>query len=166
MQTQETINLLKELFHLDVDAIAAYEQALDHIDDPEIHRQIKEFRQDHIRHVSTLRDEIRRMGGVSPDPKPDLKGILIGGFTALRSLTGTEGALKAMKGNEEITNKTYRAALAKELPKELMKVIRSHYEDEQRHLQYIERTLESKPWEAAMRQAGKTRTESSRPRAH
>ena len=57
-------------------------------------------------------DGLWRLGGNPPKRSVDLKGLLLEGFTALRSVTGTEGALKAMQSNEKTTNKKYQEALA------------------------------------------------------
>jgi hypothetical protein len=54
------------------------------------------IRDDHKRHIELLASEIPTLGGTPPDYSPDFKGYLISGFTSLRSITGTEGALKAM----------------------------------------------------------------------
>jgi demethoxyubiquinone hydroxylase (CLK1/Coq7/Cat5 family) len=78
-----------------------------------------------------------------------LKGYLIEGFTALRSMTGTEGALKAMRTNEKITNKNYDKALSQDLPADVAAIVRRNRDDERRHLEYIETALSNRVWETA-----------------
>ena len=86
---------------------------------------------------------MRRLGDEPVELSRDFKGFLIEGFTALRSVTGTEGALKAMQGNEKLTNKRYEDALnIVGLPEDVLDIIRRNREDERGHLEYIERTLE------------------------
>src|SRR5690625_4396391 len=111
MNTQEIIERLNSLIQLDVDAVGAYDQAIERIDTPSIQSDIMRFRDDHKRHITDLSTLVERLGGKPVEASPDFKGFLIEGFTALRSITGTEGALKAMKGNEELTNKRYEDAL-------------------------------------------------------
>ena len=64
----------------------------------------------------------------------DLKGVLIEGLTALRSVTGTLGALKAMRTNETVTNRAYEKALEQTLPLVVREVVRQNLQDERRHL--------------------------------
>jgi uncharacterized protein (TIGR02284 family) len=143
MNTQEIIEKLNSLIQLDVDAVGAYEQAIQRIDAPLIRSEIIRFQGDHKRHITDLSDLVQRLGGKPIETSPDLEGFLIEGFTALRSITGTEGALKAMKGNEELTNKRYEDALhLVGLPDDVLNVIRRNRGDERRHLTYIERSLE------------------------
>jgi hypothetical protein len=69
-------------------------------------------------------------------------------MTALRSMMGDEQALKAMKGNEELTNKKYSEALDENLPADVMEVVRRNYQDEVRHLAYINQCIDQRIWES------------------
>jgi len=138
---------LAKLMQLDVDAARAYEQALDNIDVPAIHKSLSLFRDDHKRHISELGQAIRNLGEEPPSESPDIKGFFIEGFTAIRSLTGTEGALKAMRGNEKLTTSTYHDALSEDLPEDIKQLVQKNYSDEERHLKYIEHLLTSKAWD-------------------
>src|SRR5690606_16217034 len=133
---------LNSLIQLDIDAVNAYEQAIQRIDATQIAGQLDAFKGDHQRHIEELSRAVRDLGGEPPDGSPDLKGYLLEGFTALRSATGTEGALKAMRTNEKLTNKRYEAALSENLPANVASIVRRNREDERRHLQYIEMALE------------------------
>lgn len=146
MNNDDVIKCMQKLAQLDVDAVRAYGQAIEEIDLPEIRHSISKFRDDHLRHIEELNREIKILGGEPNDYKPDLKGFLIEGFTAIRSMTGTEGALKAMKTNEKLTNKTYSDALKAELPTNIRSLIEKNYNDEKRHLAYIEEALVKTPW--------------------
>jgi len=97
----DVIKMLKDLCQLDIDAIFSYEQALEKIDDQKIYHEIESFRQDHLRHVNDLNTMLEKLGETPLNITKDFKGFLIEGFTALRSITGTEGALHAMEGNEK-----------------------------------------------------------------
>lgn len=141
MTNTDVVNTLVKLAQLDIDAIHAYEQALKNIEDSVIYDALTEFQRDHKRHVRELSVEIQKLGEIPPEDK-DFKGFLIEGFTAVRSLTGTKGALKAMQGNEELTTKTYREALQNELPIGIRTLIEKNFADEQRHLNYIQHALQ------------------------
>jgi rubrerythrin len=145
---EKTISTLKSLVQLDYDAVLAYNQALDHIDLADVHKQIADFRDDHERHITELSALLRDEGEDAPARGRDLKGFFIEGFTAVRSVTGTEGALKAMKTNEELTNRRYESALTAELSTDARKLVEKNFHDEQRHLRWIEKTLAERPWQA------------------
>lgn len=148
MQPDDVREQLSQLIQLDIDAIHAYEQAIEKIDAQGVRRTLEEFKEDHERHVTQLSNEVRNLGGEPPDLSQDIKGVLIEGFTALRSATGTEGALKAMLSNEKLTNRQYEKALQKGLPSNIDALVRHNREDERRHLEYIERALERKVWQS------------------
>lgn len=143
MDAKKHIKKLSELVQLDIDAVNAYETALKQIDHQEIHQSIELFRQDHLRHIRDLNDLIVKMGGTPVEFTKDLKGYLIDGMTALRSVTGTKGALKAMETNEVITNKNYSEAVEEcsNLPEEALVLLRQNYADEKRHLAFIREAL-------------------------
>jgi uncharacterized protein (TIGR02284 family) len=139
---KDLIKKLCDLAQLDIDAVYAYNQALERITDNDIYKSIANFRDDHIRHIKDLSEEIIKHNGEPPKQTKDFKGYLIEGFTSLRSITGTQGALKAMETNEVLTNKTYKKALDDDsLSIEIRKLIERNYSDEKRHLEYIRSVL-------------------------
>ncbi|HEY3449419.1 MAG TPA: DUF2383 domain-containing protein [Myxococcales bacterium] len=140
---------LSSLAQLDIDAIHAYDQAIHNIDVTSVREQLTQFKADHERHVRDLSVIIQRFGGQAPSFSPDFKGYVLQGFTALRSAMGTEGALKAMKGNEELTNRTYSNALGKGFPVDVLAVLQKNYADEQRHLAAINQWIGIRVWEQA-----------------
>lgn len=146
MNSKEIANKLSDMIKLDIDAVQAYKQALDNIEEQDIHSEISQFCNDHKRHIRDLTQCIEDLNETPPSLTPDLKGFFIEGFTALRSLTGTEGALKAMQGNEELTNKKYAEALSWKVPQSIKNILQKNYEDEKRHLTYITKVLANENW--------------------
>jgi len=144
MDDQNCIKKLSDLAQLDIDAVNAYETALKKIDDKETHNTISQFRQDHLQHVEELNSLIRKLGGKPVEFTQDLKGYLIEGMTALRSVTGTKGALNAMEMNEIITNKNYSEATQENtnFPDEVCALLKKNYADEQRHLTFVRQALQ------------------------
>ena len=138
---QSTLKKLNSLIQLDIDAVDAYTRAIDHIDDPEIAGKLRMFRGDHERHIDDLSNLVSGYGGKLPERKADLKGLLIEGFTSLRSVTGTDGALRAMETNEKTTNRHYREAQGWSVPADVKAVLENNLEDEVRHLEYIQSQL-------------------------
>ena len=144
---------LRSLCQLDIDAVRAYSQAIEEIDVLEIATKLTEFKTDHERHISDLSALLREFGAPVPEHKTDLKGFFIEKFTAIRSKTGTGGALKAMRGNELLTTRAYSDALEDtSLVERARELVRKNYSDEQRHLHYIEQAIAERVWET--RKAG------------
>jgi uncharacterized protein (TIGR02284 family) len=144
MAGNDVIKNLNNLIQLDIDAVHAYEQALSSIDEPVIKERMASFQEDHLRHVKELSDEVRKLGGTPEEYSKDFKGYLIEGFTALRSITGTDGALKAMEQNEVMTNKKYKNALDWNVSPAAKAIIEKGAADEEMHIQFIRKTLESR----------------------
>ena len=138
---------LNSLIKLDVDAMHAYLQAIQHIDFTPIRETLGQFLEDHERHAVKLAELLKEMGEESTEFSRDFKGFFIEGFTSLMSVTGMRMALEAMKMNEKLTNRKYREALDGDLPPNVRMVVGNHYADERRHLDYIEQVLADHPWE-------------------
>lgn len=61
---------------------------------------------------------------------------------------GDVAALRAMQGNEELTNSSYDKALELVWPSDLRAIIEKNRDDERRHLKFIQDSLRDRPWEA------------------
>jgi uncharacterized protein (TIGR02284 family) len=139
---ESAIELLNDLIQLDYDAVQAYKQAIEKIDDVSARVDLEVFQADHERHIADLSRTVRMMGGEPEEAGRDLKGVLLEGLTALRSVTGTLGALRAMRMNEKLTNRSYERALEAKLPVAARDVVLRNREDERRHLSAIETHIE------------------------
>ena len=146
---RKVCDLLNDLIMLDLDAVKAYQSAIDRISVATIAERLTSFKHDHERHVANLSAEVRRLGG-TPADRRDFKGPFIQGFTAIMSMMGVEEALRAMRGNEELTNKTYENALQQPLPADVRLVVEENLRDEQRHLAYIQEALRDHIWETEL----------------
>lgn len=142
MAQAEMIKNLNSLIQLDIDAVHAYEQAIKNVDDPVIRERLADFRADHQTHITDLSALVHRMAGTPPAYSPDFKGFLLQGFTAIRSATGTAGALKAMEMNEKLTNRTYSDAIGWNWTSEAKVMVEKNFSDEKRHLEYIQLNLQ------------------------
>ena len=147
MDTKDMVKRLSSLVQLDIDAAHSYGQAIDEIDVQSIRQQITQFRDDHLRHINELSEIIRNYGETPPEYSRDIKGFVLEGFTAIRSLTGTEGALKALHTNEKITNRMYADARTWDLLSDAKNIVEINYSDEQRHIRYLEEAIENRLWE-------------------
>jgi uncharacterized protein (TIGR02284 family) len=146
MDLNKMIERLNDLIALDRDAVGAYEAAITRMDVESLRMSLREFQADHERHIQDLSRVVVSLGG-TPRTKPDAKGVLLKGFTAVTSMMGNEAALQAMRGNELLTNRTYRMALEEEWNDETRAIIERNYSDEQRHLAFIEGALRNRNWE-------------------
>lgn len=144
MAGNHLISTLHHLAQIDVDAIRAYGQAMDHCQDPEVARLLSAFQDDHERHVCALGAIIGEMGGDTP-AEPDIPGFAIAGFTAVFSNMGLSGMMMVMESNEIVTNDAYRQALSQDLPDRVRKLVECNVADERRHLETIRRHLECMP---------------------
>jgi uncharacterized protein (TIGR02284 family) len=133
---------IKQLVKLDYDAIEAYDEAIDRLDDAEIKAALKDFRGDHARHTENLGAILRQHGEEVPDG-PDAKQMLTKGKVVIADLAGDKAVLRAMKANEKITVEAYEKALRLDrLDAAARQAIEGNYDDEKRHKSWIDERLE------------------------
>ena len=134
--------LLSDLIKLDYDAAEAYEAAINRLDDNQYKTRLREFRQDHLNHTKNLGDILRQMKKNVPQG-PDAMRLLTQGKVVLADLLGDISILKAMKSNEDQTNKAYETALThKEVTPEIRKTLQQNLQDERRHREWIIEQIE------------------------
>jgi hypothetical protein len=136
---------LHRLLRLDADTCGAYRRALEAISDHDVRLRLAWFWRDHERHVDDLAAEIRRLGDVPPEVRRDALGIVVEGYTVLRSRMSAVGALRALKSSEVLTNAAYDAALRLDLPSETRRLIEANRADAVRHRAYIDDLLSTPP---------------------
>jgi hypothetical protein len=132
---------LNKLIQLDFDAAGTYREALLHVDDPSARSDLHMFLGDHERHVMELSRIVRDLGGTPINVHRDLKGVILEGMTRLRS-RGTLGALRAMRMNERLTNRSYDKASEVYMPPLGQVIVMENLADERRHLAAIEAHIE------------------------
>lgn len=140
----EVIDRLNDLIQLDFDAIEAYQAAIDRLSDPEYRQNLGAFMNDHERHTRELSERVTSLGG-TPKTKGDAKRILTKGKVVLANLAGDKAILKAMKSNEDDTNKAYENAVndpACRAVETVLSTLERGLSDERRHREWIVNTLE------------------------
>ena len=140
------IEELNELIHWDLDAVGAYNEAIESVLEPMIRDPLIQFRSDHQRHIADLSQVVRELGG-KPPRKPDLKGMARRAMTKVAGLVGTETVLHAMRSNEEAINQAYDHHLQFGFPQDVLDLIRRNFQDEQRHFEWVTQILRARPWE-------------------
>ena len=141
MERDELVRKLRALVKVDMDAVRAYDRAIEETDVPAVKKRFQSYRDDHQRHIRELSEVIRESGGEIPDMKQGIRGFLVRGFTDIRSRSGTYGALRAMRSNEKYTNIKYEDAAEWETGPLLKEIMFRNLDDERRHLNYIEQEI-------------------------
>lgn len=130
-------DLLHDLIHLDYDAIAAYQAAIDRLEDSGAKQALTGFRRDHEDHIRNLTPYLEALGGKVP-ADGDMKQVLTKGKVVVAGLIGDKAILMAMRLNEEDTNTAYeRAVEHAELPPKLRDLMKKNLADERRHREWL-----------------------------
>ena len=135
-----TCELLEDLMQIDYDAVRAYEQALEHVDDPEARGELEQIKIEHQRHLTELAALVRQLGGHPGEIRRDATGVLLEGMTLVRSVAGTLGALRALRTDEKVLVERYENALDG-CPDPALSAVARHWHDECRHLALIDRQI-------------------------
>lgn len=138
---KETVNTLNEIAQLEIDDAHAYNQAISNIEDLRLKDSFLTFKVDCERHIGETSQLIQELGGEPPEYSRDFKGYLITGYTAIRSMMGTKGALEAMHTNEKLTVRRYEDALQKNITPTAKGLLAKNLMDARRHLNFIESSI-------------------------
>src|SRR3954447_5696660 len=136
--TESTLSgLVENLLLLEHDAIAAYEQTIERLENPSYKQQIAAFKTDHDRHVQEL-TQLATEVGARPYREGDAKQILTTGKVALASIIGDSTILQAMRSNEEDTVTAYeRASRHTEATAQARAIFERAHADELRHREWM-----------------------------
>jgi Domain of unknown function (DUF2383) len=135
MENYEAIKVLSDLCQLDMDTVGAYDTALKHINDSQIHMQFSQFSRDHIQHFYDLNALITTYGGQPSQSLPNTNGVT-------HSL-GLLSVLQAIESNEITTNSVYKATLENypDLPVAAIDLLLKNLNDEIVHLAYLQKII-------------------------
>jgi rubrerythrin len=130
-------DLVENLLLLEHDAIAAYDQAIKQLTNPDYKRTVSSFRSDHDRHVQEL-TQLASAAGATPHQQGDIKQMLTTGKIALASIMGDSTILAAMRTNEEDTVTAYeRASHHAEATQDARRIFERAHADELRHRDWM-----------------------------
>lgn len=141
MNSEDLIKKLNNLIELDYDAIAAYKAAIERLEDTQFKQQLAAFMEDHQNHITALSESVRLEGG-NPADGGDLKQILTKGKVVVAELGGDDAILKAMKMNEDVTNKSYEEMVDEPFQGTIKLIVQNGLADERRHRAWLNATLE------------------------
>ncbi len=142
--TESTMeDLLKDLAQLDFDAAAAYQAAIDRLENAQFKTALSEFRDDHLRHTRDLGECLRAIGKTPPQ-EGDMKQILAKGKVVIGGLMGDRAILEAMRTNEDDTVTAYDRAVAhRNCPQTVLDVLERAQQDEHRHCAWMVSTIKA-----------------------
>lgn len=136
-------DILLDLYRHDAAACDVYKEVLSHIEDNGLREKITEFLHDHQEHVKSLESAYEKIVGSPAVRGVDVKGTMLLGYVNIRSITGQEGALKALQTAEKVLLKRYEEAASQgaDYPEDVAKIINKDFKDEQKHNSYIDDKL-------------------------
>lgn len=133
---------LKELVELEYAALDAYEAAVSKIEKSMYKEKLKEFMQDHQRHLKELSALLRSNKYEVPEKGVLGKQLLTTGKVLLANMVGDHTILEAMKSNEIDTNTAYEKMNSrKDKWPGSEDIIKKGLQDEKRHKAWLEGTL-------------------------
>lgn len=142
---EQLVDWLNDLIALEFNAIAAYEAAIERLDDPAYTQKMGDFMGDHQRHVQQLADAVSVLGGRARE-RGDVKQLLTKGKVVLANIAGDKQILSAMKSNEDETNEKYEEAVREcsaLSPPQISELLTLALQDERRHRDWIVATLQA-----------------------
>lgn len=125
------------LAQMDSEAAAAYEIAAELIDSPEVESQIRQFADDHRRHIRDLAQLVEQLGGTPLAASPPPESSTFAMFASALGALGTQGALLSLINSEQFTNATYETALQLMLEADGRELLERNFSDEQRHISWL-----------------------------
>ena len=139
---EDNINdLVKALLNLEQDAMEAYEEIVERLENKTYAEKVESFRQDHIRHIEELTQVASGLGDEKPDGS--MKSILTAGKVVLADIMGDEAILKAMKTNEDDTVTAYDRAVKNDCcTPALQAICEQALADERTHRDWMRDTAE------------------------
>lgn len=143
----QLISSLKELVHIDLDAIALYDAVLKSINIPQLEQPLMEFHADHLRHVRELNDCIEALGGQREPARTSMDSCVQHGFTIVKGGMSIDELVTATVDGEQITNRTYERILKLNWDPKTRALIARNFADEQRHLLWVLTASRTRLWE-------------------
>lgn len=137
-------DLVAALLKLEYNAIEAYDETVERLENKQFSDQIAKFRQDHYQHVEAL-EQCGSKLGVDVDG-PGAKSMMTKGKIVVADAIGDdESILNAMKTNEYETVMAYENALKKDfLTPDLRALCEKGLADERRHRDWMDRAADGK----------------------
>lgn len=135
---------LKDLIELEYDAIEAYEAAYNRLRDENYKNKISEFKADHLKHVASLSELLKKHGETAPTGPSLINQWLTKGKVVISNIIGDKQILSAMNSNEADTNSAYdRISAREDLWDDSVEMINEFYSDEKKHKAWLEAIIKA-----------------------
>lgn len=133
---------LIDLLRLDYDMLAAYDVALQKLANPIYISSLKQFKEDHYRHILQI-NNLLLDHGIEPPSGPDFKQYVTKGRIYVSTLFGDDGIIAAMNSNENEANAAYQYInqYVDRWP-EAVAILRHGLEDETVHRLWVKSIME------------------------
>lgn len=142
MNTEELVWKLSLLMHLDSETSVLYREAVRAVGEHDVAEQLKAYGAEHERHAAQLRDEIVRLERRPSPPTVEFEMFIAEYRDAVASAKRQDVMLLRLRSLEKATVLQYSEALDADVPAPTAELVRRGYEDERRHLRFIELTLD------------------------
>ncbi|MBA3709962.1 MAG: hypothetical protein H0W83_14220 [Planctomycetes bacterium] len=137
MDPHRTAARLDSLTRFEIDCIKAYDLAIRHLDAPAVRDEVYRMKADVERHVLENSEVLRALGQEPPSFDRDLKGYVMACVTALRSASGSDGAVRAVSAIGYALVERFEDAMAWDVPLEVRIMFQSNQADVRRHLDQL-----------------------------
>ncbi len=133
---------LANLIELDFAAAASYQEAIECVKSSTLRAKLREFKDDHQRHIQECGDLLHKMG-MEPPTSAGIKQIFTQGKILFAHLMGDKVILKALESNEEDTVVAYeRLNTHPGKTEDASEILARGLTDEQRQQAWLEQTIE------------------------
>lgn len=130
---------LYDLIELEYDAVEAYEAALVRLENSNYKEKIREFLEDHKRHIKKFSSILMQHNKEAPQGPDSTKSFLTKGKVIVAGLVGDKAILHAMHSNEIDTNTAYeRLNLFEGRWTDTDNALQEALQDERRHKAWLE----------------------------
>lgn len=140
-----TNNIVKELNQFlegNFMAIHAYEDFIEHMQDPEIRKTLQTFQQDHKQHAIKVAQRIQNLGGV-PVNDVGLKGKMVEWMKNVKGTTfGTEEILKDALAGEQRGIDISRKILQNDLDPDSLQLVKNILMHDEKHVEYLHHLIQ------------------------
>jgi len=136
------VEALKNVIEVDYDAVEAYDAAISRLNNEHFKSALKNFKDDHLRHIKELSNLLRKRNEKTPEG-PDIKQWLTKGKVIIANLMGDGAIIDAMISNEKDTNCAYQNINEREdIWDDAKEILKRGLEDEKRHKDWLEKNKE------------------------
>jgi rubrerythrin len=129
--------VLASLALLDLESALAYEAAVEIASDVEIRRTLREYSEDHRRHVEALNRTLEQLGEGALAARDSDRMPLLAGLARISGPIGPEALALSLLANEQLTNLSYEDALAYQWDEQNERMLEGFRADEERHMRWL-----------------------------